>query len=160
MKLSLYNLTDDFNKLMDAEGDDITDALIEMVAGEIEVKAESYCKLLAVLDTTIDQFKAEEMRISSARKAMENKVERVREYMKEALLNANIDKLKCGTFSVSVGLSPGSVSIDQSEIIPARFLTVIPEQYVPDKAAIKAAIKEGQEVPGAHIEAGYTLRIR
>lgn len=160
-KLSLYELTADFDKLMELEEeDDITTALVEIVAGEIEQKAENVCKFIKMLDTTAEQFKTEEERIRGARKALENRAERVREYMKQALLNANIDKVNAGTFKVSIGLSPGSVAIDDLASIPPRFLTIIPEQYQPDKAAIKLAIKSGEDVPGAHIEAGFTLRIR
>lgn len=157
---SLYDLTTDFTKLMDSEDDDITTALVEIVAGEIEAKTENICKFIKLLDGTAEQFKAEEERIRAARKALENKADRAREYMKGALLEAGIDKVSAGTFKVSVGLSGGSVAIDDLASIPPRFLTVIPEQYQPDKTAIKAAIKAGEEVPGAHIEAGYQLRIR
>ena len=158
---ALYKLTEDFEKLMELEGDeDVVNALVQIVAGEIEQKAESVCKFVKILETTAVQFKAEEQRIAAARKALENRAEHVRDYMKQALLNANIDKVQAGTFKVAVSLSPGSVSIDDLAAIPAKFLTVIPEQYVPDKAAIKAAIKaDPASVPGAHIEAGYMLRI-
>lgn len=156
---SLYQLTTDFSNLMECD-DDISNALADIVAGQIEHKAENVCKFLTVLETTAEQFRAEEKRISAARKALENKAERVKEYIKESMLNADIEKLSAGTFKLSVSLSPGSVSIDDIASIPARFLTVIPEQYQPDKAAIKTAIKAGEDVPGAHIEAGYTLRIR
>ncbi|MDY0301420.1 MAG: siphovirus Gp157 family protein [Trichlorobacter sp.] len=158
---TLYALTEDFTKLMEMEEpDEIENILVEIVANEIEQKTESVCKFIKVLDSTAEQFKAEEERIREARKSLENKAERVRDYMKQALLNANIDKVNAGTFKVSVGLSPGSVTIDDLASIPPRFLTIIPEQHQPDKAAIKAAIKAGESVPGAHIEAGFTLRIR
>jgi hypothetical protein len=158
---ALYKLTEDFHKLMELEDDeDVVNALIEVVAGEIEQKAESVCKFVKILEGTAAQFKAEEQRISARRKALENRAEQVRDYIKQSLLNANIDKITAGTFRLSVGLSPGSIVIDDLQQIPAQFLTIIPEQYVPDKAAIKAAIKlNPSSVPGAHIEAGYTLRI-
>ena len=158
---ALYKLTDDFNQLMELDGDEeVVNALVEIVAGEIEKKAENICKFVKILESTAVQFKDEEKRIAERRKSMENKAERIRVYMRDSLLNANIDKLTAGTFKVSVGLSPGSVAIDDLGSIPPRFLTVIPEQYIPDKAAIKAAIKaDPSSVPGAHIEAGYMLRI-
>ena len=158
---ALYKLTSDFEALMELEGDeDVVNALIEIVAGDIEKKVESVCKFVKILEGTAVQFKAEEQRIAARRKSLENRAESVREYMKQALLNANIDKVSAGTFNVAVSLSPGSVAIDDLSAIPPRFLTVIPEQFVPDKAAIKAEIKaDTHSVPGCHIEAGYTLRI-
>ena len=158
--ISLYNLTEDFRKLMECDEDDgITNALIDIVSGDIEAKAANFCQFLATLDGTIEQFKAEEKRISSARKALEHKHERAREYMKQALLNAGIEKVSAGTFKVSVSMTAGSLVIDDPKAVPARYCTVIPEQHVPDKAAIKAAIKAGDECKYAHIEAGTSLRI-
>ena len=158
--MNLYKLTDEFNALMECDSDEVTAALVEIAAGEIEAKTEGYCKFLAVMESNIEQFKAEEKRIAGARKAMENTVERSREYMKQALLNANIDKITCGTFKVSVSMTSGSLVIDRPLEVPARYVTIIPEQHIPDKAAIKAAIKAGEPCDYAHIEANTALRIR
>ena len=159
--IALYKLADDYNALMDLEGEeDIQDALLAIIGKDIERKAENICKLVTMLEASAAQFREEEKRIANRRKAMENRAENIREYMKNTLLEANIEKVEAGTFKVSISLSPGSVSIDDLEAIPPRFLTVIPEQFVPDKNAIKAAIKNGEEVRGAHIEAGFTLRIK
>lgn len=158
---TLYTLTDDFSKLMEIEEvDDVVEELTLIVAGQIEKKAENVCKFVRMLEAAAEAFKAEERRIGDKRKALEKRAEQVREYMKQALLNANIDKVTAGTFKVSVSLSPGSVAIDDLSVIPPRYMTIIPEQHVPDKAAIKAAIKAGQPVPGARIEAGFTMRIQ
>ena len=82
---------------MQAEGDEeIANALAEITAGQIESKAENWCHFLAMVEGQVEQFKAEEKRIAAARKVMENKIERSREYIKEALIHANIDKLTAG----------------------------------------------------------------
>lgn len=110
---SLYTLTKDFDALMELDTpDEFDNQLIQIVAGQIEQKAGNVCQFIKILETTAEQFRTEEQRISTARKALENKAERVREYMKQALLTANIDKVSAGTFKVSVGLSPGSIAID------------------------------------------------
>lgn len=157
---SLYQLTDDFSQLIDADGEDeISMALLDLLSSEIEAKGESICKFVKVLETTAAQFKDEEKRIAERRKALENKAQRVREYMRDRLLSANIDKLAAGTFKISIS-TVGSCVVDDPAKLPAKFLTVIPEQYQPDKNAIKAAIKNGEAVPGAHIEANYSMTIR
>jgi 7-cyano-7-deazaguanine synthase in queuosine biosynthesis len=160
-KLSLYDLSKDFDNLMNADTDDeVTSALADIVAGEIEKKAESYCQFLKMLESTVETYKAEEKRISEGCKSIEKKIARAKERMKECLLLANIDKLDAGTFKISVGLTSGSVAIDDITKIPQKFLTVIPASFVPDKNAIKAAIKAKEEVPGAHIEANTALKIK
>ncbi len=157
---SLYNLTADFAALMAADGDDeITNALIEISAGEIQKKAESYCQFLATMESTAETFKAEEQRIANARKSIENKVKVVKDRMKDCLLAADIDKLTAGTFKISIAMTGGSVVIDDMEKIPARFKTVVSSVTV-DKNELKAAIKSGELKDGAHIEAGTSLRIK
>jgi hypothetical protein len=157
---ALYKMTDDFNKLMELEDDgEVVNALIDICSGEIEKKAENICKFVKSLELTAKQFQEEEKRIYARRKSLENLSERTRLYMQQSLLTANIEKLTAGTFKISVGLSPGTTVIDDLSSVPPKFLTVIPEQYVPDKNAIKAAIKAGESVPGARIDCGFTMRI-
>lgn len=156
---TLYQLTDDLQQLMEADAEDeVSAALIELVSCEIEKKSEGICKLVKVLETTAEQFKAEEKRIADRRKAMESKAARIREFMRDRLLAADITKLDAGTFKVSIG-TVGSCAIDDIEAIPARYKTVVQTVTV-DKNMIKKAIKEGETVPGAHIEAGYSMTIR
>ena len=161
MGLTLYQLTTDFDQYMQSETDEeIASALAEITAGQIEAKAEGYCKFLAMVEGTVDHFKAEERRISTARKVLENKIERAREYMKEALINANIYKFTAGTFKITIAKNPESLVIDDPDTIPAQYLTYVPATTIPDKAAIKEAIKAGEVVAGAHTETGLSLRIK
>jgi len=155
---SLYQLTHQMQELLDT--DDVSDDQLTETFGAIEKKAENVCQYLTVLAGQVDVFKAEEKRLAERRKALENQQERIREYIKQGMATLEVDKLKAGTFSISVSPSAGSVVIDCSADIPPKFLTIVPECYQVDKAAIKAAIKAGQTVPGAHVEPGTTLKIR
>lgn len=160
MDTSLYTLTNEFTRMMEIEDDEEMELALLEIGGAIEQKVENVCKVLKMIGGTAEQFKAEEERIKAARKALENRAERLKNYMKDSLLFADINKVSAGTFKVSISPSPGSVVIDDLAVVPPQFVIVIPEQYQPDKAQIKEAIKAGEAVPGVHIEAGYTLRIR
>lgn len=155
---ALYKLSNEYNQLMEIdEPDAIDSALMAIVGNQIEVKAESICQLVKTIEAVSETFKAEEKRISERRRALEAKADRIRQYMKDSLLNAGIDKVDAGTFTVRVGLSQGNLQIDDQSKLPPKFIKIIQDV---DKAAIKAAIKAGEVVPGAHIEAGTTLTIR
>ena len=54
-----------------------------------------------------------------------------------------------------------AVEIEDATKIPAEFMRTpkMPEP-APDKVALKAALKEGREVPGARIEERRTLNIK
>lgn len=160
-KLSLYQLTTDFDNYMNAETDqEIATALAEITSGQIEKKAESICKFLVSLDGDIDKFKAEEKRISDARKAMENKYDRIKEYMKSAMENAGIANVAAGTFKVSIAKNPPALKEVNRDDCPASFRTIIVETWEPDKARIKEALKAGEAVEGYELTTGKSLRIK
>jgi hypothetical protein len=159
--MNLYQMTTDFDRYMNAETDeDLAGALAEITAGEIEKKAENYCHFLANLDGDIERFKAEEKRISAIRKTMENKAARVKEYMKTALENANIQNIPAGTFKVSIQKNPPALHEIARDSCPAAYRIIIPETWQPDTARIKEALKNGEVVYGYELTTCTSLRIK
>ena len=94
-------------------------------------------------------------------KAIENRAERVKDYLKGQMERTGILKVDSAYLSIAIKKNPPAVCIDAESQIPAQFMRIPPPPPpVPDKTAIKAAIKAGQEVPGAHLESGTRLDIR
>jgi uncharacterized protein YyaL (SSP411 family) len=159
--LSLYQLTTDFDAYMNAESEEeIANALADITAGQIESKASGYCQFLAELEGFADTCKAEADRIAKVAKVAKNKADRIKEHMKECLINADISKLSAGTFTVSVQNSPPSLHMIDEGQTPCEYMVVIPESYQIDKSAVKEALKNGKEVSGWELTVGKTLRIR
>lgn len=159
--LTLYELSNDFQKYMDAETDEeLAMALADLTAGQIEVKAESYCQFIASLDGFAEQCKAESQRISKVAKAAENKAARLKERMKDCLELANIDKLTAGTFKIALQKNPAALRELDKDLTPASYRVIIPETWEPDKSRIKDALKAGDEVAGYELSVGTSLRIR
>ena len=159
--LSLYTMTDDFKKYMESETDEeMASALADITAGQIEVKAQSYCQLIASLEGFSDQCKAEADRISKAAKFAKNKADRIKEHMKECLINADIMSLQSGTFKVTLQNNPPALSELNRDECPASYRVIIPETWEADKARIKEALKAGESVPGYDLTVGKSLRIK
>ena len=156
----LYDLTAELAAWMEIEDPtEEQEAMGAIISGQIEEKAESMVKAMKWAEARADEFAAEEKRLAVGKKAHKNKAERIKENLKAAMDAADIMKISAGTFKVSLSKSVGKLMIDDEEIIPMMFYKTIPEQYVVDEAAVKLAMKDGGVVPGAHIEAGFTLRI-
>lgn len=155
---SLYQLTYEMESLL--EKDEVTETELQETFGAIEKKAESVCQYLTVLSGQIDMFKVEEKRLSERRKTLENQQGRIREYIKQGMATIGVDKLKAGTFAISVSPSAGKLFIENSALIPAKYLTVVPQTTLPNNAEIKKAIAAGETIPGIYIEPGTTLKIR
>lgn len=121
-------------------------------------KMEDYCKAIRWYDTQILAAKEETERLRKLIK----RAERSQEWMKGAMLDVmeGLDKPKvsAGTFTVGTRKST-AVNIIEESAIPARYAREVVTVKI-DKTAIKDAIKNGEEVPGAQLVEKSILSIR
>lgn len=160
---TLYQLNEHLRAIFDASyesGGELTPELEQQLAineAEFEVKAESYCHAIRILSGQADMFKAEQDRIAAGRKAIERNIERLERRLSEAVLLRG-GKADIGTFRLSHRKSE-SVQIENADALPSEFVEYI-ETAKPKKDEIKAALKAGQQVPGAFIEVRQNLQIK
>lgn len=161
--LSLYAMTEEYESaflaLADSDvPDDAIDSTLEALEGELTLKGANVAAFILNLEAEAEKAKAAEKRISDRRKALENKADRMREYLKFNMLRAGIKSLTAidSSFKVTVTAPRAMVNIDDINSVPMDYKKV---SYTADKAAIKAAIDGGAVVPGAHIEMREGLRI-
>lgn len=161
--MTLYELTAEFQELLnmmeDPEIDDqvLADTLAA-VAGEIEAKAEGYAAVITILEGDVTAIKAEEHRLSERRRIFENRIARMKDTVKAAMLLANKPKIESPLFTLTVRKTAPSLVIDDEGAIPECYW----KQADPtiDKVALKADIKAGLECGYAHLESGQTLNIK
>ena len=141
MAKHLYELTEaylDIEKLLDeeyAEQLNIAESL-SGIKDEIENKVENIAKLVLSLKADAEVVKTEEERLNKRRKAIENKVEWLKDYLLTEMLAVNVLKVKREVLSVTVQNNPPSVEIHTLDLIPSDYRKVIPETWQPDKKAI------------------------
>ncbi|MCH5201893.1 MAG: siphovirus Gp157 family protein [Oscillospiraceae bacterium] len=116
---------------------------------------EALCKVRANFKSDIDALKAEEKRIAEKRKVLENKTESLERYIKDILHLSGQDKVKAGTFTVSLRMSEAVKLADNFE--NKDFGTY---EFKADKKAIKEALKSGLEIDGAEIVCNLNLQVR
>lgn len=161
--MKLYELTDAYKniaELMDDETMDtaVLETALQEIEAQIEVKAENSAIILKGLEGDIDMFKAEEKRLAERRKALENKRDWLKGYLKDEMEKIGMDKVKAGVFTVALQNNPPSVDITGE--VPAQFVTIIPEQHQPDKKRIADFLKAGNNVEWAQLKQGKSLRVR
>lgn len=101
----------------------------------------------------IEANKAAEARIKSRRQRIEMRQETRRRLIGRVLAAAEMRKAELGIATVSVRDGSLSVLITDPEAVPSQLCTV-KTVTAPDKAAIKAQILAGEDVPGATLERG------
>ena len=163
---SIYDIKSEFLTLWSILEDELTDDetlldAFENATDDLKDKLENCCKYITNEKAAIQGLKDEEARLRARRQAKENAIERLKALMQDAMAAAEIKKLPCGTFTCSIQANPERVVMDEQYIenVPERFL--IRKDPEINRAAIKSAIKAGEDLTGlAHLEQTESLRIR
>lgn len=161
--LSLYNITSAFPIIMEQE--EMSPSLKEELEKELTTllheKSQNIIGYMRNIELTIDAMKTEEKRISEQRKALENKIENFKSYVKECMESNGFQKIDTGLGNLTIAKNPMSVEIENEDEIPSEFKQEIVTTKI-DKNAIKKHIKEtGEIIPGVIIVDDKTsLRIK
>jgi hypothetical protein len=164
--LSLYQIAHEYRALVDHLMDTQTDAqaIADTLEGEaypLEVKAQNVAYAVKNLEATAAAIKAAEQEMAERRKVTEKRAEQLREYAKTCMEVAGVSKIECPHFALTIKKNPAAVDIFEAALIPQSFMKMPePPPPSPDKAAIKAAIQAGNEVPGAQLSQGTRLDIK
>lgn len=156
--MEIFKIAQEFldllNEIEELEGE-LTPELEERLKineANMAKKMEGYCKLILWYDTQILAAKEETERLRKLIK----RAERSQEWMKGAMLDK--PKVSAGTYTVGTRKSTAVNIIDESAI-PARYASEVVAVKI-DKTAIKDAIKNGEEVPGALLVERRLLTIK
>lgn len=161
----LYDLTENYKNiaaLLDDETMDmeIISTALATINGSIAEKCASISGLIKDFDADAAAIRAEEKRLADRRRAIENRRDWLKGYIQENMERMELDKIKTPLFTFTLAKNPPALIIINRELIPAKYLTIIPEHTEPNKEAIKMALKDGQDIPGTMLTIGKSLRIR
>ncbi len=162
---TLYELSSGFNSIMDLVEDETMDLdALEEGLQTIECSLEEKCLngigLIKSLENQRDGLKAEGKRLAERARVLDGRIQSIKDWYKVNLEAMGKSKVSTDRGIMAIQNNPPSLKIDDEHRIPAEFLDVVPEHYEVAKDRLKAAIKAGKEVPGAHMEQGKSLRIR
>lgn len=158
---SLYELSQHYQhalyEMLEIDGLDekiIADTM-EGLAGNLEVKAVNVAKYFLDLDAQVAAIRNAEMQMTARRKAVENKSQRLRDYLKNEMIACKITKISCPEFELSLRKSAGKVVINDESLIPEQYKEVRETKHID-----KLGIRDAGGCPGASIETGYSLVIK
>jgi hypothetical protein len=158
---SLYSISERYNNLialLDDEtvsDDDVAAALAE-VRDDVTTKGENIIAYLQKLDDIEEQAKRRKKEIDAYIKGIANRKKRLEKACIFALDNMKIKSIMTSKGELKTKKNPPAVIIDDLTQIPTQYQRQKIQVDI-DKVAIKAAIKAGEEVPGAHLEQSVSL---
>ena len=132
---------------------------LERLQLQFDEKAEGICQYRAELLAEAEGVKMEAQRLALMQKRLENKADRLKEYLASQLAILGIDKLKAGTFTLSLCKnSQPSVELALNSAIPEVYKRVTVDL---DKKQVAADYKDGVALPPSIIvKQGFHLRVR
>lgn len=165
--MNLYEINDQIYELLnqeiiDPETGEILDIngfdQLKALEVEREIKLENTGLFVKNLEAEIAAFKAEEKKLAERRKAKENKVLWVRNYLNDFMVMEGLPKFETPKLKLSFRKSE-SVGVTDESLIPDKYIKteII---TTPMKAEIKKALKAGQDVPGAGLVESQNLQVK
>jgi len=163
---ALYEITGQFKELallQETADEDLSVAIRDTMAG---IEAEFNDKALAVshvilnVDADVAALDREIDRLQERKRLLTNRQREIKEYLRENMEATGISKISCPLFTITLAKGRESVVVDNENSIPDDLMRVKTE-IAPDKTAIAAKLKAGEEVPGARLERGQSsIRIK
>lgn len=159
--MNLYEMTEAAKQLYDmfTAGDIPEEAVNDTLeAMGVDGKLEDYCHVIGQLNADMTMYKNEIERLKAKQESAQKGVDRMKAALTGYMQATGKDKAKAGTYNLSFRKSEAVVIRDELalpvEYVKAKTTTV------PDKTAIKKAIKNGMEVPGAELQVNQNLQIK
>ena len=162
--MNIYNLTTEMQTLYDRliESVDEEDLMLANALAvkkeEFEEKALNYTAVIRILNEQSNAAQAEILRITEIKDKIDRTIANMKKTLSAACLSLDIVKIQGLNGSISFRESVQTV-IDDAEQLPKEYLKE-KITYTPDKTAIKAAIQNGEEVAGAHLEKVKNIQIK
>ena len=162
-ELKLYQITNIFPQIM--ANDEISDEdkakIKEELTMLLQQKSQNTIGYLKNIELTVEAMKVEEKRISEQRKALENRIVRYKNYIKECMEQSGFKKIETPLGTLSIAINPISVEVVNEGAVPDEYKQVITTTKV-DKKAIADNFKATGEIPdGVNIFTQNTsLRIK
>lgn len=164
--MTIYEISNDYNaflEMMDSDEFDpqtIKDTL-ESIEGEFEDKADNYAKIMKNFEVEIAGLKAEEDRLKSRRKKLEDNISRMKQVLFDNMKMTGKVKFKTGLFSFTIAKNGGKIPVivDVPTSTLADEFVIIEEK--PNLEAIGKYLEANPKCQFAHFgERGESLRIK
>lgn len=154
-------IRDELFDTMDEETGEVNSEVLERlnsIQESFEVKAQNVALVCLELKDKQDMIDREVARLKKLSDRAKTAQEWLENYLTDTMTSVGYERID-GAFTRISFRSSEETIIDNIDELPKEFIKE-KVTYYPDKAAIKAAIKAGQEVNGAHIEKKKNLQIK
>lgn len=157
--MNLYELSADLVVLRDLEEVEASE-IIAIVQNEIANKGKGIIQVVRSIEADVDAVKNEIDRLTKIKRAKENHIKRLREYIKSCMEQMNMKKIETPVGNITVRKGTSTLRINDETKLPDKYLEIV-QTYKVNKDLLKADLKAGIEIDGAYMtEPGTALMIK
>ena len=130
------------------------EAIIAFNSKELAVKIDGYDHIIDRLNASAEFLKKKENEIKQARQSVENFADNLKDRIKHAMIEMNLDKIEGESIYFKLSRSKPSVVVYE-DLLPLEYQET---KFVPNKEMIKQDLEKGIQVEGAILKESYTLK--
>ena len=133
---------------------------LDGIDGMFNDKAINIVHVITNSSSDIAALDAEIARLTERKKHVQNAQNRLREYLRFNMEATGITRISSPLFTITLAKGRDIAIVDNESALPDDYVRV-KTTISPDKVAILNALKEGVDVPGAHMEKSQSsIRIK
>ena len=158
------DILNEISNMLDIPDEELTeeqratmDAYLDELASQEASKVDAFGQFVRLESARAEALKAEAARLSARAKAAQNRIDFLRMRYLQAMQGAGLQKVRGDVYTMSIRAAD-VVQITNTVILPEQYVTEKTE-IVPNKIAIRDALKQGREIPGAQLAKSYSLRV-
>ena len=161
---SFVAIQDEIRSMLDVADEDLTEEqralmckYLDELGSQEQDKVDAFAQFVRMESARADALKAEAARLASKARTAANRISFLKDRYLDAMQRNGLRQVRGQVYALSVR-SSDIVTITNEAILPERFVTER-TTIMPDKLAIKDALKKGEDIPGAILDKSYSLRV-
>lgn len=166
--VSLYTLRTEYQALLDklSDGDFDEQTIADTIestglAEAFSAKVQNVVLASRIVLQNVPAIDAEIERLKALKAIREKASASLLAYVLDQMQEIGIERVESPLMTVSIRKNPESVDVFDDRMVPVAFMRQPPPpDAVPDKTAIKAALKAGKDVPGTKLKQSVRLHIQ
>jgi hypothetical protein len=158
----LVKRSNELEELLYESGGEITEAIEAQLAEmqeKLPTKIDNYAVVIERAEMQVEFLKSKIEALNSIRKGLESLSDRLKENLKDAAKQMNVPYLEGQEYKITVARSKPKVDVTDMSLLTDEYLEKV-VTYKVNKEKISEALKNGEQVHGARLIEGYSIRIK
>lgn len=162
--MTFSQIQEEIRNMLDVPDDELTDeqretlcAYLDELGDQEASKVDSFGEFIRLESARAEALKAEAQRLANKARTAANRISFLKSRYLDAMQRNGLTNVRGQVYALSVRATD-VVTITNEVMLPKRFV-VEKTTIMPDKMAIKDALKKGEDIPGAILDKSYSLRV-